>query len=383
VGPEADRLAREAGAPELDLAGYVLLPAAAETHAHLDKALLADRVGNPSGDLLGAIEAVRGAYSTMTGADVASRARRALRIAVSRGFSAIRTHVSCEEGFGTGAIEALVALRDDVRDTLDLQVIAMAGRPFIGRAGELNRRLLAAALRAGADGVGGAPALDDDPPAAVDELVHAAADAGLPVDLHLDETLDPHSLTIVRFIEAVERHGLAGRAAASHCVSLGQLDVDAVRSIAERLARNGIAVVTLPQTNLYLQGRDTPTRVPRALTAIAALRAAGVVVAGGGDNWRDPFNPLSRIDPFETASLLVTAGHLPLCDAFAAVSTIARQAIGLPDVGPFPGAVADLLAVRARNFGDAIAHAGEDRVVLRHGRVVSRTHVEQVVVPDL
>ena len=383
VGADAERLARQAAVPELDLAGFLLLPAAAEPHAHLDKALLSERVPIRAGDLRGAIEAVRNAYASMTSEDVANRARLALRIAVTHGFTAVRTHVDCEEGIDTAAVTALVQLRDAVGETLDLQVMAMAGHPLTGRSGARNRRLLVAALAAGADGVGGAPALDDDPAGAVDELVRSAADAGIPIDLHLDETLDPGSLTIARFIERVERHGLAGRATASHCVSLGQLDAGAARVIAERLAGSGIGVVTLPQTNLYLQGRDAPTRVPRALTAIAALRAAGVVVAGGGDNWRDPFNPVARIDPLETASLLVTAGHLSVPDAYAAVSTIARQVMGLPDAGLRPGSVADLLAVRAPSLGDAIAQAGEDRLVFRRGRVISRTHVESDAVPDI
>lgn len=383
VGSEAERAGREAATPELDLAGYVLLPAATEPHTHLDKAFLADRAPNPSGNLLSAINAIREAYATMTAADVVSRARRALRIAVTRGFTAVRTHVICEENIGMEAVTALVGLRDAVRETLDLQVVAMAGYPFTGSAGKLNRRFLAAALGAGADGVGGAPALDDHPCRAVDELARASAEAGLPIDLHLDETLDPRSLAITRFIEDVEHHGLAGRATASHCVSLGQLDIDAARSIAGQLAASGIAVVTLPQTNLYLQGRQTETRVPRGLTAITALRRAGAVLAAGGDNWRDPFNPVARIDPFETASLLVTAGHVPLHDAYAAVSGVARRVIGLPDAGPLRGALADLLAVRATSLDDAIAHAGEDRVVFRRGRIISRTHVEHDIIPDL
>ena len=383
IGAEATRRDRELPAPRLDLSGYVLLPAAAEPHAHLDKALLADRTTNPAGDLLGAIAATRAAYATMTTDDVLRRARRALCIAVTRGFTAVRTHVSCEEGIGLEAVRALVALRDASRQTVDLQVIAMAGFPLTGREGSENRRILDAALDAGADGVGGAPALDNRPHEAVATLVRVAAERALVVDLHLDETTDPHSLTVCRFVDEVERHELAGRATASHCVSLGQLEPHAAATIAKRLATAGIAVVTLPQTNLYLQGRDAQTCVPRALTAVSALRRTGVPVAAGGDNWRDPFNPVARIDPFETASLLVSAAHLTLPDAYEAVSSVARRVMGLPPVGLSPGAVADLLAVRAVDLADAVSHAGEDRVVLRRGRVVARTRVTSELAPEI
>lgn len=382
TGLIAERALEVPSTGRLDLSGYLLLPAPAEPHAHLDKALLRDRAPNRTEDLRGAIDVTRAMYKTMDATDIERRARTALRIALSRGFTAVRTHANCEEGVGAAAIAALTTVRTAVRHALDLQVFAMAGFPLTGAAGAENRRLLAAALEAGADGVGGAPGLDADPERAVTELVRIAADSGLPIDLHLDETLDPRSLTIARFIDEVVAHGLQGRATASHCVSLGQLDPDAARSLADRLVSAGIAVVTLPQTNLYLQGRADETRVPRGLTAIGALRSAGVLLAGGGDNWRDPFNPLARIDPLETVSLLVTAGHLPVADAYAAVFRAARQAMGLPAAAASPGAAADLLALRAPSFGEALAHAGDDRLVFHAGRLVSRTTTVVDVLAD-
>jgi cytosine deaminase len=142
-------------------------------------------------------------------------------------------------------------------------------------------------------------------------------------------------------------------------------------------------VVTLPQTNLLLQGRQASTRTPRGLTALSALRDAGVVVAGGGDNWRDPFNPLGRIDPFETAALLVAAGHMTVDDAYDAVSAAPRRVLGLPPVIVAPGFPADLLAIRAASLQDAVAGASQDRLVLRSGEVVARTSVVHEISPVL
>jgi cytosine/creatinine deaminase len=112
----------------------------------------------------------------------------------------------------------------------------------------------------------------------------------------------------------------------------------------------------------------------RGLTALRPLLDAGVTVAGGGDNLRDPFNPVSRADPLETASLLVTAGHLTPEEAYTAVSTGARAAMGLPEVQVAPGFPAELLAIQASSLGEAIA-GGTSRVVLHQGRMVSRTTV--------
>ena len=97
---------------------------------------------------------------------------------------------------------------------------------------------------------------------------------------------------------------------ASHCVSLGMQPPARQHEVAEAVAAAGIAVVALPATNLYLQGRDHPQAMPRGLTAVRALRDAGVVVAAGADNLQDPFNPLGRACPFETAALMVLTAHL-------------------------------------------------------------------------
>lgn len=359
----------------IDMKGYLVLPAPAEPHAHLDKAMLAERTRNPAGDLAGAIDATRAAYRSMTEEDLRNRAFKALGIAVARGFTAIRSHVNCETGIGLAAIRALIAVRDTVRDDCDLQVFVMAGYPLTGAAGADNRRQLRQALELGADGVGGAPALDPDPPQAIGILTAAAADATVPIDLHLDETLDPEVLTLRDYLREVDRKDLCGRATASHCVSLGQQKLSVAREIARELAAAGVAVVTLPQTNLYLNGRRELIRTPRALTAIRVLLDAGVNVAAGGDNWRDPFNPVSRIDPFETSSLLVSAAHLDIGQAYDSVSAKARAAMHLSHNGIQPGGPADLLAIRAASLDEAVAHASEDRYVIRGGKVVSRTVV--------
>lgn len=369
-------------ADRLDLSGYVLLPSAVEPHAHLDKALLARRAPNPGGDLPGAITAIRAAYATMDDADLDRRATEALTIAATNGYTAVRTHADCERGIGIRAIRVLAALRERAAGLVDLQVVALAGFPVAGAAGRHHRRILGEAIKEGADVIGGAPALDPNPRAAVRELVQAAADAGLPLDLHVDETTDAGVLTLRQLAEEVGRAGLGGHATASHCVSLGQQDPAVSREVARALADAGVAVVTLPQTNLYLQGRDTPTRVPRGLTAVSALREAGVTVAGGGDNWRDPFNPLGRIDPFETAALLVAAAHLPVAEAYQAVSDAGRAVLGLPAVSLTPGSPADLVAIRAASLDEAVAGGCQDRIVLRGG-VIARTRVVPEITPGL
>ena len=359
----------------MDLRGYVVLPAMVEPHAHLDKALLSERIPNPTFDLEGGIGAVQQAYETMTADDIDQRATRAALTAVAHGCLTMRSHADCDAELGVRAVAALLRVKQALRDVISIQIVALAGRPIAGPDGAANRQALRAALEAGADLVGGAPTLDANPTAAIRELLAAAVDTGNGLDLHTDETTDPAATSLFEFARAVSTAAVPGTVTASHCVSLGSQEPDRAAEIARAVADAGIGVVTLPQTNLYLQGRGMPTGSPRGLTAIDVLRRAGVVVAGGGDNTRDPFNPMGSGDPLETAMLLVVAGHLSPADAYAAVSEQAYQVLGLAPIRLEPGAPADLIAVRGESLVEVLACRTPDRLVFRGGRLLVRTTV--------
>ena len=159
-------------------------------------------------------------------------------------------------------------------------------------------------------------------------------------------------------------------------MSLGSRPLAEQQRAAERLARTAAAVVTLPQTNLWLQDRDSAGPAIRGLTPVRVLRAAGVPVAAGADNLRDAFNPLGRADPLETASLLAAAAHLPLDQALAAVSADAWTAMGRPAPALRAGSPAAFVAVAATDAGDAVAGPPPDRVVIRGDHIVARTRTQ-------
>jgi cytosine/creatinine deaminase len=359
---DADR-ATSLTAAALESDGYVIVPAFAEPHAHLDKAFLAERVPNATGDLLGAILAMNAARDSITVADTAERAERAARLLASNGCTAIRTHVDVTEGNGLISVEALIDVRERLRDLVEIQIVALTGRPSLGDIGANVRALLAEAIAMGVDLVGGAPHLEEDAHASNEQMIGIAADAGLGLDLHTDETLDAGICGLADLAERVLATGFAHSVTASHCVSLGVLPEARQREVAEQVAAAGIHVIALPQTNLFLQGRGLPASVPRGLTAVRVLRDAGVHVAAGADNLQDPFNPVGRGDPLETASLMITAGHLLPDEAMAAVTTEARHVLGLPTEGDI-----DRVAIRAGSIREAIAFGPADRMVLRAGQ---------------
>lgn len=358
-----------------DLGGMLLLPAPAEPHAHLDKAFTADRVPNPTGDLLGAIEAWIAHRGHLDPTDIAARAERAALLSLRNGLTAIRTHVDVGPDIDLRAVEAVLGVRERLAGLLDIQVVPLVASPLTGVEGANQRARLRDALDMGADVVGGAPYLDPDPVDALEILVTAAADHGVLIDLHTDETLDELVLTLREFAKVVARTDGEVSAAASHCVSLGVQPEPVQREVAELVAAAGMSVVTLPQTNLFLQSRGVACAPPRGLTALAALRAAGVNVAGGADNLQDPFNTVGRADPMETAALLVMAGHLDPVDAYELVTNGARRAMGLEPVDVAVGSPAELLAIDASTVREAIASAPGTRRVFHEGRLVAATDV--------
>ncbi|MGW4073655.1 amidohydrolase family protein [Streptomyces asiaticus] len=356
------------GPEELDLSGHLLLPAAAEPHAHLDKALTWDLAGAPPGDLFSAVLAWRSYATRVDERDVAERARQVLDHLVANGVTAVRTHADVLPGDDPlRGLRALLGLREEMRGRVDVEIAVLSV--------DAPEPQLREALAMGADLLGGCPHLSPDPAAAVDRTLRLAAEFGVGIDVHADENLDPSSQDLLLLAAAVRRHEFLGPVTAGHCVSLGAMEPEEAARVAKEVAGAGIGVVTLPLTNLYLQGRDHPSASPRGLTAVRTLLDAGVTVAAGGDNVRDPFNPVGRCDPLETAALLVAAAHLTPYEALHAVTTAARTVLGLPEAGPYEGAVADLLAVRGDSLSEVLGTASPDRVVIRTGRVISRTTV--------
>lgn len=354
----------------LDLSGYLLFTAPAEPHAHLDKALSWDALTPELGDLADAIATWKEGSLRFDEESFRVRARDAALALLRNGTTAVRTHVDILAGDDPlRGIRAVDAVRRELDGLMDIEIVALI-KAYSGA------ELLYAALDAGADLVGGSPHNAPDPAGELDRLLGVAEDRGVGTDLHTDEFLFGDHHTIADY---AKRAGLwpAGRTrTASHCTRLGTMAADELDALLPQIADAGLGVIANPITNLYLQGRDSDVATPRGITAISALRGAGIPVAAGADNVRDPFNPLGRSDALETAMLTVVAGHVHPDVALQMVSDDARTVLGLPEAGPRVGAHAELLAVRGRSVPDVMATAPADRVVIHRGAVVARSQTQ-------
>ncbi|MEV8587725.1 amidohydrolase family protein [Streptomyces sp. NPDC051180] len=327
----------------VDLTGYLLLPAAAEPHAHADTALSSDTPGPVS-------------YAPD---DVQRRATEAALLQLGHGATALRAHVRIGDVQGLGPLEAVLQARRSLRGLADLTAVAVP-RLLTGVAGADGLAMLRDAVKMGAGVVGGCPDLDPDPAGYVEAVLEIAAEHGVPVDLHTDAD-DPARLARL----AAMAGGLRPGVTLGPCAGLGRLPADAARRAADRLAAAGATVVCLPQGGCG--GTET-----RGAAPVRLLRAAGVRVAAGSGALRDVANPVGRGDPLEAAYLLASLGGLPPQEAYAAVSAEARAVMGLPEVRVEAGFPAELLAVRGERLSGVLSLA-YSRIVVHRGRVVART----------
>ncbi|MET7292290.1 amidohydrolase family protein [Streptomyces griseoloalbus] len=333
---------RTCGTP-IDLSGYLLLPAPAEPHAHADTALSADDGGPVSYDPR----------------DVQRRATEAALLQLGHGATALRAHVRVGDMAGLGALTAVLRTARSLRGLAELTTVAMP-RVLTGTAGADGLAVLRDAMKMGATVVGGCPDLDPDPTGYVEAVLEVAAEHGCPVDLHTDAA-DPARLA--RF--AAMAGGMRSRVTLGPCGGLARLPAEVAGRTADRLAAAGVTVVCLPQGGCGAADG-------RGAAPVRLLRSAGVRVAAGSGALRDVSNPVGRGDPLEAAYLLASCHGLSAGDAYAAVSTSVRAALGLPEVRVEAGFPAELLAVRGDRLSEVLSPA-YSRVVVHGGRVVTRT----------
>ncbi len=366
-------LQTDAGVPAVDLDGGMIWPTCVELHTHLDKGFIWKRAPNPSGNWRDAIDVVHADQARWSAEDVARRMEFGLRCAFAHGTSAIRTHIDSMGGQADISWPVLGEMRRRWAGRIALEGSALAPLDVFATAeGEHIADLVAAH-----DGVLGTFALDDpDAGPKLDRLFAMARDRDVDVDVHADETANPASNCLEQVADATIRHGYEGRVTAGHCCSLAVRDGAAAAETIAKVAAAGMAVVSLPLCNLYLQDRQAPPRTPRwrGVTAIRELAAAGVPVAVSSDNARDPFYAYGDLDPVEVFVQAVRIAHLdhPWGGWVRAITATPARVMGLGDAGLLhAGMPADLLLFRARDWVELLARPWAPRQVIRAGRALT------------
>ena len=367
--------------PRVDLSGGLVLPRFVDGHTHLDKGHVLHRARNPDGTFLGARTTVAAdREARWTTKDVRARMDFALRCAFAHGTAAIRTHIDSIGKQTAISWPVFAELREAWKGRVELQAAALCPTEFAIDDEPQFREIVATVARHGGS-IGGLSFMGTRPgeklDRALDRVCQAAAANGLTLDFHVDESHSPDAVTLEPIARAVIRNRFKGRVIVGHCCSLALAGDDERRRIIDLLGEAGIALVSLPLVNLYLQDREA-SRTPRwrGVAPVHELAAAGVPVMVASDNTCDPFYAYGDLDMIEVFRESTRILHLDHCERSWAglLGPATSAAMGFATAGKIAvGGPADLVLTGARDWYELNARPWSDRVVLVGGVAIDRT----------
>lgn len=359
--PSASPLAAD-GVTRIDARGALLLPGLVESHTHLDKTVwgMPWYVNDCGSRLIDRIDNER-RWRAESGHDAGAASLALGRAFLAAGTTRLRTHVDIDTDAGLRHLEGVLATRETLADTLDMQIVAFPQSGVLDREGTVA--LLDAALARGADVLGWLDpcAIDRDPKASLDAMFALADKHGCPIDMHLHEPGEMGVFTFELMLERIAALGMQGRVVVSHAFCLGELDMARADAMLARLADAGVALITTAP----------PSRV---VPPLMACRRAGVPLAGGNDGIRDTWTPYGVPDMLERAMMIGLRYNLRRDDelemALDCVTHQGARTCWFDDYGLHVGARADLVLVDAVNAAQAIVTRAPRRWVVANGRVV-------------
>jgi cytosine deaminase len=347
--------------------GRLLTPGLVETHLHMDKTLTAGRIDwsmeRPSRPKFREFQArvMAELKRSFTREDIRDRALRLAKMASAAGTTAIRAQCDVDGLLNLTAIEALLEVKEEVRDLLDLQIIAFPAGNLLEEP-ELVE-LLRRSLELGAHGVGGIPEIvPDRVDEYIDKIFRVAAEGDGVVDLHIDQPDDERLFSFPILVEKAREYGLEGRVTGAHSNSLAYQPVERVRPVLEEMREVGIHLSCLPYS--LVEGR------------IKRPKSVGVNVSLINDNVRDAYQRGGQADLVQMAMIYARTGVVRtdagLDDAFDMITHDGARLMELEDYGMHVGAAADLCLFDAQTVQEVICHHIRPTLVFKRGRVVNQ-----------
>lgn len=372
--------------PHFDLDRGMVWPTFVDMHTHIDKGHIWPRRPNPDGTFdsaLAAVEADRTAE--WTAGDVARRMDFSLRAAFAHGTSLLRTHLDSSPPQHQISWPTFAEMRERWAGRIDLQAVSIL--PIDLFLDDTFAAELIALVREHRGVPGAVTYMTPDLDRGLERIMGEAAEHGLDLDFHVDETGDPTARSLRHIAETAIRTGFPGRIVVGHCCSLAMQPAAEADETLERVADAGIAVVSLPMCNMYLQDR-VAGRTPRwrGVTLLHEMAARDIPVAIASDNARDPFFAYGDLDVVEVFREAVRILHLdhPVGDWARTVGRAPAGIIGRDDHGSIRvGGRADLVLFRARTWTELLARPQADRTVIRDGAAIDRTLPDYRELDDL
>ena len=357
----------------VDAGGRFVSPGLIESHFHLDKSRILDRVApladRRATDYMKRTSAVK---DTFTVEDVYARARQTLEQCLLNGVMHMRTHIEVDPNVGLRGYEAVERLAKDYAWGMDLQLCVFVQEGWTQVQGaEAN---VLEALKRGATVVGGAPRYDADGPAQIERIFALAKDFDVDVDIHLDGGYTTHDMNIFQVCDLTDRMGWGGRVAIGHGNKYSCLPESELEALGRRLAQSGVAVSVLPATDLFTSGRHMEHSVMRGIADAHALVAQGANCSIATNNVLNPFTPYGDCSLVRIANMyanLVQRGtEHDLTECFAMVSDRPARILRKNDYGIAVGNPADLIVWNAKTPAEVVATVAQPVLGFKRGRRV-------------
>ncbi|RWF50488.1 MAG: cytosine deaminase [Mesorhizobium sp.] len=368
--------ASKAPAGAINLGGRIVLPCFVDCHTHIDKGHIWSRKPNPDGSFMGALNAT-GAdrMARWSAEDVAKRMDFSLRSAYAHGTRALRTHIDSVAPQEEISWPVFETMREAWRGRIELQ-----GACLLGIEGVRDRKWfdrLAKRVAAARGVLGVVTYMVPDLEELLDHVFAQATKHGLDLDFHADETNDVAAISLKKIAEAALWNGFEGKILVGHCCSLArQPDLEVLDTL-DKVAKAGLAIVSLPMCNLYLQDRRSDGTTPRwrGVTLLHEMKARGIPVAVASDNTRDPFYAYGDLDMLEVYRMATRILHFdhPVADWPQAVTATPAKVMRLDGFGMLAaGGDADFILFKGRSWTELLSRPESDRIVVRAGRAIDR-----------
>lgn len=367
----------------LNLNGRVLLPAFVDSHMHMDKAFSLAFAPNISGTLEEAIGSYLSALPSLSYENIKNRIMRTALQALSFGTTSMRTHIDfdtkMEKKSMFQALLAALEVKEQLKNYIHIQIFPMC--PFY-ELGKHDLDFLEQALQMGVDGIGGAPHLGTNPKENISRIFQLAIKHDKLIDLHTDESDDPRVRTISTIINQTEKNDYQGKVTVGHLCSLSSMEEREAFEIIDGLHKANISVVTLPSSNMYLQGREDRGIVRRGVTRIRGLSNAGVQIATASDNINDPFHPFGRGDLVMIGLLTGYAAHFGSPEEqfklIQMMTEIPAAIMGLGTYGLQVGKSANFVILDAGSIEEVFTNIPDRRWVFRQNHWTIRANGKPV-----
>ena len=371
--------------PVIDLKKKLVFPCFIDMHTHLDKGHSWQRCPNHDGTFDSALKMVlEDSRREWRLEDVYRRMEFGVKCSYAHGTAAIRTHI---DSFGQQAQISLTALGELQRQwagKITLQAVSLVSLDYYQTS---EGAALADKIAEFGGILGGVAYTNPDLQAQIDITFKLAQERGLNLDFHLDENGDPDSTCLAAIARTAIKEQFSGQIICGHCCSLAVQSPEIIQETLNLVKNAGIAIVSLPMCNLYLQDRqEEKTPFWRGTTKVKEMKKAGIPVAFASDNCRDPFYGFGDHDGLEVFTQAVRIAHLdtPYADWVNSVTLTPANLLGLPHLGRIKtGLEANLLIFKARYFSELLSRPQWDRLVIRRGLSIDTTLPDYQELDDL